>query len=72
MGTHLVGSATTGKRTASTAVAGTHNPVDADHRAGTGPFPKPRALILPLVHFGQSKPEGHGYLGTADSDLMHH
>ena len=31
-------------------------PVDADPCAGTGPFPKPRALVLPLVHFGQSKP----------------
>ena len=72
MGTHPVGSATTGKRSASTALAGTHNPVDADHRAGTGRFPEPRALILPLVNFGQSKPDGHGYLGTADSDLMHH
>ena len=40
-------------------------------RAGTGPFPKPRALVLPLVHFGQSKPEGHSGLDTAGSDLMH-
>ena len=31
-----------------------------------------RALVLPLVHFGQSKPEGHGGIDTADSDLMHH
>ena len=30
------------------------------------------ALVLPLVHFGQSKPEGHSGLDTADSDLMHH
>ena len=35
-------------------------------------FPKPRALVLPLVHFGQSKPEGYTGLDTADSDLMHH
>ena len=35
-------------------------------------MPKPRALVLDLVHFGQSKPEGHGYIDTADSDLMHH
>ena len=35
-------------------------------------FPKPRALVLPLVHVGQSKPDGHGYINTADSDLMHH
>ena len=72
MGTHPVRSAATGKGSASTALAGTHNPVDTDPRAGTGPFPFPRAVVLRLVHFGQSKPEGHGYIDTADSDLMHH
>ena len=72
VGTHHARSATTGKRSAGTALAGTHNPVDTDPRAGTGPFPKPRALVLHLVHFGQSKPDGHGYIDTADSDLMHH
>ena len=72
VGTHPVRSATTGKRSASTALVGTHNPVDTDPRAGTGPFPKPRALVLPLVHFGQSKSDGHGYIDTTDSDLMHH
>ena len=51
VGTHHARSATTGKR--STALAGTHNLVDADPRAWTGPLPKPRALVLPLVHFGQ-------------------
>ena len=39
VGTPPVGSATTGKRSTSTARAGTHISVDADHRAGTGPFP---------------------------------
>ena len=53
-------------------LVGTHNLADTDPRPGTGPFPKPRALVLPLVHFGQSKPAGHGHLGNADSDLMHH
>ena len=72
VGTHPVRSATTYKRSASTALAGTHNPVGADPRAGTGPFPKPRALVLPMVKFGQSKPDGLGYIDTADSDLMHH
>ena len=72
VGTHHARSATTGKRSASTALAGTHNLANTDPRAGTGPFPKPRALVLPLVHFGQSKPEGHNGLDTADSDLMHH
>ena len=57
VGTHPVRSAATCKRSASTALAGTHNPADTDPRTGTGPFPKPRALVLPLVHFGQSKPE---------------
>ena len=72
VGTHHARSATTGKRSASTALAGTHNLANTDPRAGTGLFPKPRALVLPLVHFGQSKPEGHSGLDTADSDLMHH
>ena len=72
VGTHHARSATTGKRSASTALAGTHNLANTDSRAGSVPFPKPRALVLPLVHFGQSKPEGHSGLDTADSDLMHH
>ena len=56
----------------STALAGTHNPVGADPRTGTGPFPKPRALVLPMVKFGQSKSDWRGHIDTADSDLMHH
>ena len=72
VGTHPVRSATTGKSSASTALVGTHNPVGADPRAGTGPVPKPRALVLPMVKFGQSKPGGLGHIDTADSDLMHH
>ena len=71
VGTHPVRSATTYKRNASTALAGTHNPVGADPRKGTDPFPKPRALVLPMVKFGQSKPDGLGHIDTADSDLMH-
>ena len=72
VGTHPVRSATNNKRSASTALAGTHNPVGADPRAGTGPFPKPRALVLPMVKFGQSKHDGLGYIDTVDNDLMHH
>ena len=72
VGTHHARSATTCKRSAGTALVGTHNLANTDSRAGTGPFPKPRALVLPLVHFGQSKPDGHSGLDTADSDLMHH
>ena len=49
VGTHPVRSATTYKRSASTALAGYHNPVGADPRAGTGPFPKQQALVLPMV-----------------------
>ena len=52
-----VRSATANKRSASTALAGTRNLVGAVPRAGTGPFPKPRALVLPMVKFGQSKPD---------------
>ena len=32
---------------------------------------KPRALVLSMVKFGQSKPDGLGHIDTADSDLMH-
>ena len=38
VGSHPVRSAPAYKRSASTALAGTHNPVGADPRAGTGPF----------------------------------
>ena len=72
VGSHSMRSAPTYKRSASTALAGTHNPVGADPSTGTGPFPKPRALVLSMVKFGQSKPDGLGYIDTVDSDLMHH
>ena len=72
VGTHHARSATVGKRSASTALAGTHNPVNTDSRAGNGLFPKTRAIVLLVVHFGQSKSDGHSGLDTADSDLMHH
>ena len=62
-------SATTYKRSAITALAGTHNPVGADPRAGTGPFPKPRALVLPMVKFGQSKPDGLGHIDTIPPEI---
>ena len=72
VGTHPVRLSATFKRSASTALAGTHNPVGADPRAETGPFPKPRALVLPMVKFGHTKPDGLGHIDIADSDLMHH
>ena len=46
--------------------------IGADPRAGRGPFPKPRALVLSMVRFGQTKPDGLGHIDTVDSDLMHH
>ena len=69
---HPVRSATAYKRSASTTLAVIHNPIGAVPRARTGPFPKPRALVLPMVKFGHSKPDGLGHIDTADSDLMHH
>ena len=68
VGSHHLRSATTGKRSASTALVGKHNLANTDACAGSVPFPKPRALVRPLVHFGQSKPEGH----TGLDNLMHH
>ena len=70
--THPVRTATSAKRCASTAQAGTHNPVGFNPRTGTGPFPKPRALVLPMVSFGQPKSDRLGHVATVDSDLMHH
>ena len=50
----------------------THSTVGTDLRAGSGPFPEPRALVLPSVDFGPSKPDGHSYMNAIDRDLMHH
>ena len=72
VGTHPARTATSAKRSASTALAGTHNPIGSDPRTGTGPFPKPRALVLPMVNFGQPKSDRLGHIDTVDSDLMHH
>ena len=72
VGTHPVRLSATYKRSAGTALAGTHHAIGADSRAGREPFPKPRALVLPKVKFGQAKPDGLGHVDTADSDLMHH
>ena len=72
VGTHPVRTATSAKRSASTALAGTHNPVSSDPRTRIGPFRKPRALVLPMVNFGQPKSDRLGHIDTVDSDLMHH
>ena len=50
---------------------GTHSAIGADPRAGRGPFPKPRPVVLPMVNFGQTKPAGLGHIHNADSDLVH-
>ena len=35
-------------------------------------LPQPKAVILPMVNFGQPQSNGPGPLATADSDIMHH
>ena len=72
VGTHPVRTATSAKRSASTALAGTHNPVGSNLRTDAGLFPKPRAVVLPMVSFGQPKSNRLGPIATVDSDLMHH
>ena len=72
VGTHTDRSSASYKRSASTALARTHHAIGADPRAGRGPFPKPRALVLSMVKFGQAKPDGLGHIDTADGDIMHH
>ena len=37
-------------------LAGTHHAIGADPRAGRGPFPEPRALVLPMVKPGYILP----------------
>ena len=68
---HLLAAASA-RRSASTALAGTHYRVGSDPFTRTGPFPKPRALVYPMVKFGQPKSDRLGHIDTVDSDLMHH
>ena len=72
VGTHPVRTATSVKRSASTALTGTHNPIGSILRADTGLFPKPRPVVLPMVSFGQPKSNRLGPIATVDNDLMHH
>ena len=72
VGTHPVRIASSAKRSASTALAGTHNPIGSNLRTDTGLFPKPRAVVLPMVSFGRPKSNRLGPIATVDSDLMHH
>ena len=71
VGTHPVRPAGA-KRSASTAYAGTHNSNGPCPRSVVAPFPKPNAVILPMISFGHSKTSGPSPIPTADSDLMHH
>ena len=54
---HPVRTVSSAKRSASTAPAGTHNPLGFNLRTDADFFPKPKAVILPMVNFGhpQSK-----------------
>ena len=72
VGTHTVRTASSTKRSASTAFAGTHNSTGSNLRTDAGLFPKPKAVILLMVNFGQPKSNGPGPITTADSDIMHH
>ena len=71
VGTHPVCPAGA-KRSASTAYAGTHNSNGSCSRTEVAPFPKPNAVILPMINFGQPKSSGPSPIATADSDIMHH
>ena len=71
VGTHPVRPAGA-KRSASTAYAGTHNSKGPCPRSEVAPFPKPNAVILPMINFGHSKTSGPSPIATADSDIMHH
>ena len=72
VGTHSARSSHAHKRSACTALAGTHSAIGADPGTGRGPFPKPRPVVLPMVSFGQTKPAGLGHIHNADRDFMHH
>ena len=71
VGTHPVCTASSAKRSASTALAGTHNSIGSTLRTDAGLFPKPKAVILPVVNFGHPLSNGPGPIATADSDIMH-
>ena len=72
VGTHSVPTALSAKRSASTALAGTHSPIGSILRTDAGLFPKPKAVILPVVNFGHPQSNGPGPIATAHSDIMHH
>ena len=61
-----------GKIQKCTALGETHNPIGSNLRTDTGLFSKPRAVVLPMVSFGQPKTNRLGPIARVDSDLMHH
>ena len=71
VGTHTV-RPVGAKRSASTAHAGTHNSNGSCSLTNAVLFPKPKAVILPMVNFGQPRSSGPSPIATADSDIMHH
>ena len=71
VGTHPVRPAGA-KRSASTAHAGNHNSIGPCPRTEVIPFPKPNAVVLPMLNFGHSKTCSPSPIATADSDIMHH
>ena len=71
VGTHPVRPAGA-KRSASTAHAGNHNSFGPCPRTEVTPFPKPNAVVLPMLNFGHSKTCSPCPIATADSDIMHH
>ena len=71
VGTHPVRPAGA-KRSASTAHAGNHNSYGPCPRTEVIPFPKPNAVVLPMLNFGHSKTCGPSPVATVDSDIMHH
>ena len=66
VGTHTARSSATHKR------SGKYRPPSVQTLVRKWSFPKPRALLLPVVSFGQAKPLGLGHIDNAESDLMHH
>ena len=71
VGTHPVRPAGA-KRSASTAHAGNHNSIGPCPRTEVITFPKPNAVVLPMLNFGHSKTCSPSPIATADSDIMHH
>ena len=71
VGTHPVRPAGA-KRSASTAQAGNHNSNGPCPHTEVAPFPKPNAVILPMINFGHSKTSGPSPVASVDSDIMHH